>query len=112
VLCCVWLLKLKILWLVSLVIVFALLTAPVGRPNVCSFLFFVVIVDQFSVAVTYELPKRRVFSAGTALNISLSVGTAVDIRNSFGSINFTAFALSVSFVLAGHSANHNICSPP
>jgi hypothetical protein len=110
--CCVWLLKLKMLWLVSLVVVFALLTAPVGRPGICSFLFFVVIVDQFSVAVACELPKRRVFSAGAAPNISLSVGTAVDIKNSFDSVDFAAFALSISFILAGHSADHNICSPP
>jgi hypothetical protein len=68
----------------------------------------VVIVDQFSVAITCELPKRRVFSTSTALNISLSVGTAVNIRNSFGSIDFTAFALSVSFILAGYSVNYNI----
>jgi hypothetical protein len=53
-----------------------------------------------------------VFSADAALNISLSVGTAVDIGNSFGSINFAAFALSVSFILAGHSTDHNIYSPP
>jgi hypothetical protein len=53
-----------------------------------------------------------VFSAGAALNISLSVGTAVDIGNSFGSVDFAAFALSVSFVLAGYSADHNVCSPP
>jgi hypothetical protein len=52
-----------------------------------------------------------VFSAGTALNISLSVGTAVNIRNGFGSVDFAAFALSVSFILAGHSTNHNIYSP-
>jgi hypothetical protein len=94
------------------VVVFALLTAPVGRPGVCSFLFFVVIVDQFSVAVTCELPERRVFSVGAALNISLSVGTAVDIGNSFGSVDFAAFALSVSFVLAGYSADHDVCFPP
>jgi hypothetical protein len=94
------------------VIVFALLTAPVSRPGICSFLFFIVIVDQFSVVITYELPERRVFSTSTALNISLSVGTAVNIKNSFGSINFTAFTLSVSFILAGHSANYNIYSPP
>jgi hypothetical protein len=55
----------------------------------------VVIVDQFSVAVACELPKRRVFSAGAALNISLSVGTAVDIGNSFGSVNLAVFARSV-----------------
>jgi hypothetical protein len=53
-----------------------------------------------------------VFSADTALNISLSVGTAVNIRNSFGSVNFAAFALNVFFILAGHSTNYNICSPP
>jgi hypothetical protein len=71
-----------------------------------------VIVDQFSVAVTCELPERRVFSADTALNISLSVRTAVNIRNSFGSVNFAAFALNVFFILVGHSTNYNICSPP
>jgi hypothetical protein len=98
--------------LVSLVVVFTLLTAPVGRPGIYSFLFFVVIVDQFSVAVACELPERRVFSAGAAPNISLSVGTAVNIRNSFGSVDFTAFALTVSFILAGYSANYNIYSPP
>jgi hypothetical protein len=100
------------LWLVSLVVVFTLLIAPVSRPGICSFLFFIVIVDQFSVAVAYELSKRRVFSINTALNISLSVGTAVNIRNNFGSVNFTAFALSISFILAGYSINYNIYSPP
>jgi hypothetical protein len=93
--CCVWLLKLKMLWLASLVVVFALLTAPVGRPGVCSFLFFVVTVDQFSVVVVAcESPERRVFSTGAAPNISLSVGTAVDIGNSFGSVNLAVFARS------------------
>jgi hypothetical protein len=91
VLCCVWL-KLKMLWLVSLIVVFALLTAPIGRLGICSFLFFVITVDQFSVAVAYESPKRRVFSAGTALNISLNVGTAVNIGNSFDSVNLAALA--------------------
>ena len=102
------------LWLASLVVVvFALLTAPIGRPGVCSFLFFVVTVDQFSVAVACESPERRVFSAaGAAPNLSLSVGTAVDIRNNFGSVNLAAFARSVSFTLAGHSADHDVCSPP
>jgi hypothetical protein len=109
VLCYVWL-KLKILWLASLVVVFALLTAPIGRPDVCSFLFFIVTVDQFSVAC--ESPERRVFSAGTAPNTSLNVGTAVDIRNSFGSVNLAALARSVSFALAGHSVDHDVCSSP
>jgi hypothetical protein len=100
------------LWLASLVVVFALLTAPISRPGVCSFLFFVVTVDQFSVAVACVSPERRVFSADTALNVSLSVGTAVNIRNSFGSVDLAAFARSVSFTLAGHSTDHNIYSPP
>jgi hypothetical protein len=52
-----------------------------------------------------------VFSTNTALNISLSVGTAVNIRNSFGSVNLAVFAQSVSFILAGYSTNHNMCSP-
>jgi hypothetical protein len=98
--------------LVSLVVVFALLTAPVGRPGICSFLFFVVTVDQFSVViVACESPERRVFSINTALNISLSVGTAVDIGNSLGSVNLAVFARSISFTLAGYSTNYNICSP-
>jgi hypothetical protein len=106
---CGWL-KLKILWLVSLVVVFALFTAPIGRPGVCSFLFFVVTVDQFSVAC--ESPERRVFSIGVAPNTFLNVGTAVNIRNSFGSVNLATLARSVSFTLAGHSADYNMCSPP
>jgi hypothetical protein len=110
--CCVWLLKLKMLWLVSLVVVFALLTAPIGQPGICSFLFFVVTMDQFSVAVACESPERRVCSAGAAPTISLSVGTAVDIGNSLGSVNLAALARSVSFTLAGHSADHDVCSPP
>jgi len=72
----------------------------------------VVTVDQFSIAVACELPERRVFSTNTAPNISLSVETAVNIRNSFDSVDFTAFALSISFILAGHSTNYNIYSPP
>jgi hypothetical protein len=100
------------LWLASLVVVFTLLTAPVGRPGICSFLFFVVTVDQFSVVIiACESPERRVFSTSTALNISLSVGTAVNIRNSFGSVNLAVFARSISFTLAGHSADYNVCSP-
>jgi hypothetical protein len=110
VLCCVWL-KLKILWLASLVVVFALLTAPIDRPGICNFLFFVVTVDQFSVAVACEPSERRVFSVGAAPNTSLNVGTAVDIGNSFGSVNLAALARSVSFTLAGHSADHDVCSP-
>src|SRR5450432_3842064 len=101
------------LWLASLIIVvFTLLTAPIGRSGIYSFLFFIVIIDQFSVAIAYESPERRVFSAaGTALNLSLSVGTAVNIKNNFGSVNLAAFARSISFTLAGHSADHNIYSP-
>jgi hypothetical protein len=92
------------LWLVSLVVVFTLLTALVGRPGIYSFLFFIVIIDQFSVVViACESPKRRVFSINTALNISLSVRTAVNIRNSFGSVNLAVFA--------GYSINYNIYSP-
>jgi hypothetical protein len=53
-----------------------------------------------------------VFSTDTALNISLSVGTAVNIRNSFDSVNFTTFALNISFILVGYSTNYNIYSPP
>jgi hypothetical protein len=100
------------LWLASLVVVFTLLTAPIGRPGICSFLFFVVTVNQFSVAIAYESPRRRVFSADTALNISLNVETAVDIRNSFGSVDLAALARSVSFTLARHSAVHDVCSSP
>jgi hypothetical protein len=100
------------LWLIFLVVVFALLTAPVSRPGICSFLFFVVIVDQFSiVTVACESPKKRVFSINTALNISLSVETAINIRNSFGSVNLAVFARSISFILAGYSTNYNIYSP-
>jgi hypothetical protein len=95
--------------LVSLVVVFALLTAPIGLPGICSFLFFVVIVDQFSVA--YESPGGRVFSVGMALNTSLNVGTAVNIGNSFGSVNLAAFARSIFFILAGHSFDYNVYSP-
>jgi hypothetical protein len=58
---CGWLVKLKMLWLASLLIVFALLAAPNGRP--ASFLFFVVTVDH---------PSSRVFSSD-APNASLSV---------------------------------------
>jgi hypothetical protein len=111
VLCYIWL-KLKMLWLASLVVVFALLNAPIGRPDICSFLFFVITVDQFSVAVAYESPGRRVFSAGAALNISLNVETAVNIGNSFDSVDLAALARSVSFILAGHSADHDICFSP
>jgi hypothetical protein len=45
-------------------------------------------------------------------NTSLNVGTAVNIRNSFGSVNLATLARSVSFTLAGHSADYNMCSPP
>jgi hypothetical protein len=58
-----------------------------------------IIVDQFSVA--YASPEGRVFSASTALNTSLNVGTAVDIRNSFDSVNLAAFARSVSLPSPG-----------
>jgi hypothetical protein len=52
-----------------------------------------------------------VFSIDAAPNISFSVETAVDIRNSFNSVDFAAFALNISFILAGYSANYNIYSP-
>jgi hypothetical protein len=50
--------------------------------------FFVVIVDQFSIVC--ESLERRVFFVGTALNTSLNIGTAVNIRNSFSSVNLAA----------------------
>jgi hypothetical protein len=53
-----------------------------------------------------------VFSAGVAPNTSLNVGTAVNIGNSFGSVDLAALARSVSFTLAGYSIDYNICSPP
>jgi hypothetical protein len=68
-----------------------------------------VAVDQFSVAC--ESPKRRVFSAGMTPNTSLNVGTAVNIRNNFGSVDLAALARSISFTLAGYSTNYNIYSP-
>jgi hypothetical protein len=98
------------LWLASLLIIFALFTTPIGRPDACSFLFFVATVDQPSVAC--ELPWGRVLSAGVPQNVSLSVGAMVEIGNSFGSARLAVFARSVSFILAGHSVDHDICSPP
>jgi hypothetical protein len=51
-------------------------------------------------------------SVGVAPNVSLSVVTAVDIGNSFASPSLAAFARSISFTLAGHSGDHDVCSPP
>jgi hypothetical protein len=70
----------------------------------------VVTVDSFSIAC--ESPERRVFSIDVVLNTSHNVGTAVDIRNSFGSVDLAALARSVSFTLTGYSADYDRCSPP
>jgi hypothetical protein len=89
------------LWLASLLIVFALLAAPNGRP--ASFLFFVATVDY---------PLSRVFSSDVdAPNTSLSVKGKAEIGNSLDSARLAVFARSISFALIGHSADHDIYSP-
>jgi hypothetical protein len=89
------------LWLASLLIVFALLVAPNGRP--VSFLFFVATVDH---------PLSRVFSSVVnAPNASLSVKGKAEIGNSLNNARLAVFARSISFALIGHSADHDICSP-
>lgn len=67
-------------------------------------------IEPFSVAC--EPLERRMLSVGVAPNVSLSVVTAVDIGNSFASPSLAAFARSISFTLAGHSGDHDVCSPP
>jgi hypothetical protein len=90
--------------------VFALLTAPIGRPGACIFLFFVVTVDQLSVACAS--PRGRALSAGVPPNTSLSVGGIFEIGNCHGSSFLALFARTVSFTLSGHSVDHDACSPP
>jgi len=85
------------------IVFFALLTAPIGRPGVCIFLFFVVAVDQLSVA--YVSPGGRVLSAGVPPNTSRSVGGMFEIGNSHGSSFLALFARTVSFTLSGHTPN-------
>jgi hypothetical protein len=97
---CGWLVKLKMLWLASLLIVFALLAAPNGRP--ASFLFFMATVDY---------PSSRVFSFD-APNASLSIGGKAKIRNSLNNVRLAVFARSISFALIRHSYDYDICSPP
>jgi hypothetical protein len=97
---CDWLVKLKMLWSASLLIVLALLTAPKGRP--ASFLFFIATVDHPS--------SRMLFSC--APHASLSVGGMAEIGNSLDSARLAAFARTISFTLAGHSPDYDICCPP
>jgi hypothetical protein len=97
---CDWLVKLKMLWSASLLIVLALLTAPKGRP--ASFLFFMATVNH---------PSSRMLSS-CAPHASLSVGGIAEIGNSLDSARLAAFARSISFVLAGHSLDHDVYCPP
>jgi hypothetical protein len=97
---CDWLVKLKMLWSASLLIVLALLTAPKGRP--ASFLFFVATVDH---------PSSRMLSS-CAPHASLSVGGMAEIGNSLDSARLAAFARTISFTLAGHSPDHDVYCPP
>jgi hypothetical protein len=97
---CDWLVKLKMLWLASLLIVFALLAAPNGRP--ASFLFFIAIVDHSSSRILF-------FCAPYA---SLSIEGIAEIGNSLNSARLAAFARTISFTLAGHSPDYNIYYPP
>ena len=91
-----WLVKLKMLWPASLLIVLALLTAPNGRP--ASFLFFGAAVDPPS--------SRRLSSC--APHASLKVGGVAEIGNSLDSARLAVFARAISLTLAGYSLNYNI----
>ena len=95
-----WLVKLKMLWPASLLIVLALLTAPNGRP--ASFLFFGAAVDPPS--------SRRLSSC--APHASLKVGGVAEIGNSLDSARLAVFARAISLTLAGHSPDHDVCCPP
>jgi hypothetical protein len=77
---CGWLVKLKMLWLASLLIVFALLIAPNGRP--ASFLFFMATMDH---------PSSRILSS-YAPHASLSIRGMAEIGNSLDSARLAAFA--------------------
>jgi hypothetical protein len=90
------------------IVFFALLIAPIDRPNVYIFLFFIVAVDQLS--VVYVSPKGRVLSADISPNTSLSVGGIFEIGNCHGSSFLALFARTVSFTLSGHSVDHDVCS--
>jgi hypothetical protein len=96
---CGWLVKLKMLWPASLLIVLALLTAPNGRP--VSFLFFKVAIDYSS---SYMLS----FCAPYA---SLKVEGVAEIGNSLNSARLAVFARPISLTLAGHSPDHDIYCP-
>jgi hypothetical protein len=96
---CDWLVKLKMLWSASLLIVLALLTAPKGRP--ASFIFFMATVDH---------PSSRILSF-YAPHASLSIGGIAKIGNSLNSARLAAFARTISFTLAGHSSDYDIYCP-
>jgi hypothetical protein len=91
------------LWLASLLIVFALFTAFNERS--ASFLFFMATVDHL---------LSRVFSFSVAdvdaPNASFSVRGKAEIENSFNNVRLAVFARSISFALIRHSADHDICS--
>jgi hypothetical protein len=91
------------------IVFFALLTAPIGRPNAYIFLFFMVAVNQLS--VIYVSPKGRVLSVNISPNTSLSVGGIFEIGNCRDSFFLALFARTVSFTLSGHSVNYDLCSP-
>jgi hypothetical protein len=59
---------------------------------------------------TVDHPLSRGLSSG-APNASLSVGSKAEIRNSLDSARLAVFARSISFALAGHSADYDVCSP-
>jgi hypothetical protein len=88
------------LWLTSLLIVFALLAAPNRRS--ASFLFFIATVDY---PLSYMLSS---YAPYTSLNIK---GIA-KIGNSLDSARLAAFARTISFTLAGYSPDYDICCPP
>jgi hypothetical protein len=88
------------LWLASLLIVFALLAAPNGRP--ASFLFFMATINH---------PLSRVFFFD-APNASFSVRGKAEIGNSLNNARLAVFARSISFALIRHSCDYDICSSP
>jgi hypothetical protein len=60
--------------------------------------------------VACELSANRVLSSG-APKASLSVGGIAEVGNSLNSARLAVFARDISLTLAGHSADHDVCSP-
>ena len=96
-----------------LLIIFTLFTDPNGRLDIYQFLLFVITVNYLPLA--YGSSGGRTLSdnveVGTAPGLSLNIRIVIKTGNSFDRVCLAVFALIISFTLAGHSVDHNICPP-